>query len=219
MSECKSCRVIIRDPGEYCPLCRAGLARTEGGEMTYPDISARKKKSSFILRLLLFLWVAAVAVCAMINLQTPHSHWWFLIVAGAGFYPVLIFYHIFAEKGYLHRIFVCVIVAVLEIILVDAVFGFRGWSVDYVLPGALLFVDVVLLVLMIVNHRNWQSYLISQLFLIFLSLFSLLLILLRVVAHPVLSEIAILFTVLLFLGTFIIGGGTARMELKRRFHF
>ena len=53
---------------------------------------------------------------------------------------------------------------------------------------------------------------------ILVSLSGILLRALDIITHPLAIIIALDFSVLLFLGTIIIGGRRARMELKRRFH-
>ena len=81
-----------------------------------------------------------------------------------------------------------------------------------------MLLDAGIVLLMIINSRNWQSYLMFQLFGIVCSLIPLLLIALHIVTHPGLSELAFGISVFLFLGTLIIGDRRARLELKRRFH-
>ena len=50
-----------------------------------------------------------------------------------------------------------VLLAVLITVVVDFITGYRGWSVDYVLPAGIVLVDVVILGCMFFNRRNWQS--------------------------------------------------------------
>ena len=107
---------------------------------------------------------------------------------------------------------------ILYVILIDWIVGFHGWSVNYVLPAGIMLLDAGIVLLMIINSRNWQSYLMFQLFGIVCSLIPLLLIALHIVTHPGLSELAFGISVFLFLGTLIIGDRRARLELKRRFH-
>ena len=58
---------------------------------------------------------------------------------------------------------------------------------------------------------------ILQILMILVALVPLVLILKGIVTHPIVSELAILSALLLFLGTLILGGRTARTELQRRF--
>jgi hypothetical protein len=101
---------------------------------------------------------------------------------------------------------------------IDALTGQNGWGVNYVLPAGMMLLDLALLILIIVNRYNWQSYLVLELLQVVWSFALFILILLGVITQPTVSAIAIAVSVLLFLGTFIIGDRPAREELKRRFH-
>ena len=101
----------------------------------------------------------------------------------------------------------------------DFVTGYRGWSVDYVMPCGILFIDVATVVIMAVNHRNWQSYIVVQLFMILCSLIPAALYLAGLENNIFFAFSPLSFSSLLFLGTMIIGDRRARLELKRRFHF
>lgn len=96
--------------------------------------------------------------------------------------------------------------------------GYHGWSVNFVLPGGLLLVDLFVLVLMFVNRRNWQSYIMLEISMIFLSAVPLILVWLGIGTETFISGFAFAVSVLLFVGTLIIGDKRARSELKRRFH-
>ncbi len=190
---------------------------TENLHNPYPDVKTKRKKIHFVLRLLIFLWLAISGILLFVNGKTE-AHWWTLLVSAVLLYPIFLLYIIEKDKGYLHRIFYLVIGAELLIVLIDVATGFHRWSVNYVLPGGMILVDVVLIVLMIVNRRNWQSYMIFQLLTIVIGAVPLLLIRLGIVTVPLFSEIAFYSAVLVFLGTLIMGGSEAHQELRRRFH-
>ncbi len=71
---------------------------------------------------------------------------------------------------------------------------------------------------MFINRRNWQSYIMLEIGMIFLSAVPLLLRWLNIVTETFISGFAFAVSVFLFLGTLIIGDRRARSELKRRFH-
>ena len=125
---------------------------------------------------------------------------------------------ILSNNGYRTKIIATTLSGISYVILIDWIVGFHGWSVNYVLPAGIMLLDAGIVLLMIINSRNWQSYLMFQLFGIVCSLIPLLLIALHIVTHPGLSELAFGISVFLFLGTLIIGDRRARLELKRRFH-
>ena len=103
-------------------------------------------------------------------------------------------------------------------VLIDFVIGFHGWSFNFALPGIILLADAGILVLMIVDAGNWQNYILLQLFALCLSVILVLLAIPKLVTNLLLPIIALLVTLLLFLGTWIVGGRRSKMELKRRFH-
>jgi hypothetical protein len=86
------------------------------------------------------------------------------------------------------------------------------------MPAGVLLMDVGILVLMVVNRRNWQSYMMVQLITILLSLVPVILLAVGEVTFSWLTVIACAASVFIFLGTLIIGDERARTEMKRRFH-
>ena len=56
------------------------------------------------------------------------------------------------------KIFILALTTVLACIAVDMVIGYRGWSVDYVLPAGIVLVDTIIIGCMFFNRRSWQSY-------------------------------------------------------------
>lgn len=226
MGKCKACNIRVVDQKEYCPLCGNVLdledkleAQGLGPDFnSYPNVYKRQRAIAVVMDILTFLWVAATIITVFLNYSWNWEFKWSFIVSAGLLYPLWMVFMIVKERGYLHRIFFGVIGASLLVCLIDGVTGFHGWSVNFVLPGALILVDIVLLVLMFVNHRNWHSYMVFQLLTIIIGLIPLMLIRLHIVRYPLFSEWAFISCVLVFLGTLILGGAQARMELHRRFH-
>ena len=72
---------------------------------------------------------------------------------------------------------------------------------------------------MIINRRNWQSYMMVQIFTILLSLVPIILLALGVIHFQYMALTALAVSVFIFVGTLILGDERARSELKRRFHW
>lgn len=223
MNKCLRCGVSVLDETEFCPLCK-GVLESDGTPMEpqiniYPDIFRKERFWYFLLRIFSAIWVIGTIVMVFTNYQTGHKIWWSVIASGAYLY-VLRMVRLFTDSrvGYLRRIFSTIFGAMLLNVLIDYCTGFHGWSLDYILPSSLFVINVALILLMIINHRNWQSYMILQIFSIFIGCIPILFIYIGLVHVPLLSEIAFLSSVVLFLGTLIVGGSAARNELKRRFY-
>lgn len=220
MSKCRQCGVEVIDQAFACPLCKCVLEQNENVANTYPNIRLMAKKINFVLRIFFFFSIIVEILLVYLNYRYFNGFWW-SIITGAGLaYTCFIFRFavVNTRMGYKAKIITSTILGVMYVVLIDEVIGFRGWSVNYVLPGTLLFVDAGIVFLMLINLRNWQSYMMFELFMILLSTIPLLLVRLEIITSPFISYLAFIVSILLFLGTVIIGDRRARMELKRRFH-
>lgn len=220
MSRCQKCNVIILDSSDRCPLCRHVLEQGgESGENHYPDAIRVTKQFRFLENLLLFLSIVAVCVLAGINYIFHPDVPWSIIAALIFLYAnVVVKLAVVGKSGYMFKTLMLVTIAVVVLLGIDYLTGYSRWSLDYVFPIGILAVDLMLLILTLVNRRNWQSYMLPQILMILLSLIPFILLLTGVIHFPYLAWIALGASVFLFLGTLILGDQRARTELKRRFH-
>lgn len=220
MSKCKQCKVIVHDDIPVCPLCRCVLDVDGEAEFKYPDIWSKNYVLKLINRIYLFAAIVLEAVLIAINYTHFHGTYWSVIVGVvlAYIYLTLAYTVSYSRAGYRMKIIVGVAGAVLLLLVIDRVLGNNGWSMNYAFPAALLLTDVVILVFIACNRRNWPSYLSLQIAMIFFSLIPILLNVLGLITAPSLSYVALAVAVFAFLGTVIIGGPRAAAELKRRFH-
>lgn len=222
MSKCRQCGVEIKDKTQVCPLCKCVLEQEadKRGENKYPNVRIRTKKWNLAVRVYLFLAIATEVLLVYLNWKYYNGTKW-SIISGVGFLYVYLaarFLLINDSAGYRIKFSMLTFTGVLYLIIIDYLIGYDGWSVNYVLPADLLFIDVAIVVIMLINKRNWQSYMMFQLIMIFVSAVPLLLVKLGIVTKTFISGFAFAVSVLLFLGTLIIGDKRARAELKRRFH-
>lgn len=209
------------DPTDCCPLCHNVLDEVTDldAASTYPDISEKFKKITLFKRIIMFSGIVAIALCGFVDVQLNGRPNWSIIVSLVVLYAIFeLFMFLNPESGYQKRIFFTIIGGFLVVVAIDLLTGFHGWSLNFVFPGAIFLMNVGLLMLMVINRRNWQSYMIHQIGVILVGIIPIILIRLGIVTYTKLSELAFLSSVLVFVGTFIFGGRVARMELKRRFH-
>lgn len=220
MSKCRQCNVNILDKTSICPLCNCVVEQDEHASNKYPDIRIRTRKLNVAVRIFLFVAIIVEVLLVYLNWKYYNGMPWSLIV-GAGFaylYFVARFAILNDSANYRSKFLTLTFFGVLYVILIDYVIGYHGWSVNYVLPGSLLFVDVFIIISMSVNRRNWQSYIMLEILMVILSAIPLILSLLGIIPRNIVIGIAFAFSMLLFIGTLIIGDRRARIELKRRFH-
>ena len=219
MAKCRICKLEVLDETEVCPLCRSILDPTDAVENMYPNVRRKIRRLKLISNIYLFLAVCLEAALICINIVTTSQIWWSVITGLALFYFHLVLrYAILGKSGYRSKIFVLTLIAVLSAVAVDMVVGYRGWSVDYVLPAGIVLVDVVILGCMFFNRRNWQSYMMWQLLMILCSLVPALLFWMGMEHNGYLAVSPFAISCAMVLGTLIIGDRRARMELLRRFH-
>ena len=187
----------------------------------YPDVRLMMRRFTLLTRIYLFVALVAEAALFTINLVTFHQYplWWSAITGLVLLYVFLVLrYAVVGKTGYKSKVLVLSLIAVLTAIAIDLVTGYRGWSVDYVLPGGILMLDVVIIGCMIYNRRNWQSYMMWQLLMVLCSIIPIALYILGLERNEYLAFLPMACSAALFLGTLIIGDRRARTELKRRFH-
>lgn len=219
MSRCKQCNVEILDETERCPLCHSVLEKTVEVENMYPNVRTMTRRLALLSRIYLFVAILVEALLIYLNVLSDSEMFWSAIPGLAMLYGYLVLrYAILGKSGYKGKIIVLTLIAILMVVAIDFVVGYRGWSVNYALPSAILLVDAGILILMCINRRNWQSYIMWQIFMILCSVVPLVLYAVGIVTAPLLALLAFAFSTALFLGTLIIGDRRARTELRRRFH-
>ena len=219
MAECKKCGVHITDDTDRCPFCSCVL-EDDGikGMNVYPDPEATVKVWRTIRRIVLFLSIVAMGGMFIALYMGADIFNWTIVVGLILLYLNVTIYMTITDKiGYMFKTLFLNISVVLILIGIDYFTGYKRWSLDYTLPSSVIFLNVSCIGLMIINHRNWQSYISLQLFNIAWSVILFILLRLEIIRVPILVLIAMAMSVFLFAGTVIFGGKRASDELKRRF--
>lgn len=220
MAKCKKCNVEILDETEVCPLCKSILQPTDEVENMYPDVRHRTRVLSLLCNIYLFLAICLQAFLTIVNLMRGTQIMWCLISGLILLYGYLVLrYAVLGKSGHRSKVTVLVALAILSAVIIDMVIGYRGWSVDYVLPAGIVLVDgIIVFCMTVTNRKNWQSYIMWQILMIFCSLIPAGLFLAGLENNLYISFAPFAVSMILFLGTVIIGDRRARLELARRFH-
>lgn len=219
MAKCSNCGVEILDRTQRCPLCHSVLAEDTALENMYPDIRIKMRRLMLAAHIYLFCAIIAVAVLVIVELYIDPPLRWSPVIGLALLYVYMILrYAILGRSGYRSKVLVLTLLGLSLAVASDMLMGYRGWSVDYVLPASILFIDIGIAVLMIINHRAWHSYIMLQLLMIVCSLIPAALYLLELEHNVCMAFLPLGASLALFLGTVIIGDRPALQELKRRFH-
>ncbi len=153
MKRCEKCKVTVAGPQEECPLCQGPLLPGEPGREVFPDIPTVYSQHSLFFKILLFLSIVAGVVSLAVNWMIPQSGIWSLmVVAGIGCAWLTIITAVFKRKNLLKNMTYQVVLISLLAAGWDFLTGWRGWSIDYVIPILCMSAMVAMSVIAKVNH-------------------------------------------------------------------
>ncbi len=221
MAKCKRCNITILDNTNICPLCKCVLEghQYSGKGDQYPRVHLKQRAMQKISNMILVVVLVSSMILALLNSELYVDKWWCIIPIVSMVYVYLIFYLAFVSKeGYRLKIFQSVVITLALILTIDIATGFNRWSLNYVMPASVIIIDIISLILMFINLKEWQSYLMIQIVAIAFGMLPLTLWFAGMITRPLLTFIAVGIAVIMFLGTLIVGDYRARGELKRRFH-
>jgi hypothetical protein len=220
MSRCKNCNLEILDETDRCPLCNSVLEYTVDVENMYPDVRVNSRRFMLFTRIYLFCDILVTAILVYINITSFSGAVWCIIPALIFLYGYLVLrYAVLGTSGYRSKMIVLVLIAILMLVAIDIMMGYGGWSLKYVVPSAVIAVDITIIIFMIANKRVWQSYIMGQIIMIICSIVPVFLRVIGLIQEiNLVTKISIAMSVFLFVGTVIIGDRRAKLELKRRFH-
>lgn len=221
MSRCKICKVDILDKTDKCPLCNHVL-EWDGSEKEdlYPNARVQRRKYQFLENIFLFASIALWIVLFVIDYTSdPAFLWSFTAGLIIIFANVVLRLTILGKSSYMAKIIWTILIGMAFLIEADVLTGYHGWGFNFAMPTALLLWDIAIIILMLfVNRRSWHIYIMDQLTALVAGVVMLVLMLCDIITFPYYAFGVQIFTILMFVGTLIIGDRKAREELKRRFH-
>lgn len=215
------CKIEILDKTDTCPLCHHVLEKGgEEGRVLYPDARVVVKKYKVLENVFLFASIVLWCLLFVIDYTTDPEFLWSFTAGLAIIYAnVLLRMTILGKQTYMTKILWSLVIGGVFLIEADLLTGSHGWGWNFALPTAIALWDIAILVLMLfINKRNWQSYIIDQITALVFCGIMLFLIWIDVITFPYYAIGVQMLTLFLFLGTMIIGDRRARDEVKRRFH-
>ena len=194
MNKCWNCGVEFVDPTNVCPLCKC-ITERDGDEVlerkpTYPFHPGKEiKKIQLALSIYTLEAIIAEVILVIVDFHVGDRVGWSIMTGACFVYAyITLKFSIQKHNGYQFKI------------LLQTLLG------------------VAVVVLMIVNIRNWQSYIPMQLLIIVLSIIPFILRHFGISSDSIICLIALCVAVFVFVGSVIVGGRRAMDELYRRFH-
>lgn len=149
MQHCPYCHVTVAGHKSCCPLCGGKLTGEPAPETeVFPPPKKTHLTSGFLLRLLAFIAIVVSAVCVLVNLAVSTRVWWSLfVVVGAACVWIAAAVGIAYRRDILQNIaWQAALIPALSVVW-DLWIGWRGWSLDFVLPCVCVAALLTMLVL------------------------------------------------------------------------
>ena len=95
----------------------------------YPDVKIKTRRMMLLSRIYLFVAIVAEAVLVAVNHYGDFETAWSLVTGLIFFYGYLVVrFAILGKTGYIAKTIVLTLIAILILIAIDFVSGYRGWS-------------------------------------------------------------------------------------------
>lgn len=215
MYHCNNCNVDVDD--KVCPLCHSANIKTEKeNNLTgYPFVKIKMSKRGIASK----MYLAIEAICTFILLAVDYHFSQTLSWSVVGFLTIFLGYIIMqvffnSLPTVFAKISKSLFALIIYLFLLDYFLDIqRGWSIEYVMPILIISETVMNFFFTVINHKNFQNYMIAQIITIILASFAF-----SIGSNFYLSLVAIVLSVLLFVCTILFGGLKGVSEIKRRFH-
>jgi hypothetical protein len=223
MQYCSHCRVNIRGNMKRCVLCGNILPPDENGPdleygAIFPEIPPEYERH-LAMRIMVFVSIVAIVASFAVRMIFPSDVNWPLFVLFGLCSMWLSLVLIIRKRHNIPKTIVwqVTIVSVLSV-LWDGLIGWRGWSVNYVIPIVFVVAILVMYITGKITKLRLSNYvfyaLLSGLFGIIPTLF--IVFGLADVLYP--SIICVSASVIFLAALFIFLGGNIRRDLKKRMH-
>ena len=217
MKYCPKCKVSVAGRPTRCPLCQGPLTG-EGTPSPFPPAQPQRTRQ-FVLRLIIFLSVAAALICVLVNMLLPRTGAWSLFVlAGIGCLWLSLAVAIRKRRSLLKNItWQCMLFNALAIMW-DVFTGWHRWSVNFVVPCIFLVTMLLTPLLARLLRMPTSAFLVYFGLVFTFGLIPLAFLLTGLVTVPLPSALSVGFSGLSLVALIVFGGRTMLEELHRRFH-
>lgn len=218
MKYCERCKVNVRGKDYLCPLCQNKLSGLPEEEI-YPDIPTIYKQFELFFKLLIISSVASGITCVAVNLILPDTGYWsvFVLLGIVCFWISLVFAvrkRNNIPQNIVYQVFILSVLCVGW----DSITGWRGWSLDFVIPIASIVTMISLAVVAKTMKMPIDDYMVYMFANIAFGIIPLIFYLTKLVEVVIPSIICIAISILSLVTLMLFKGKSMRLELIKRFH-
>ena len=186
--------------------------------MIYPQ-KLSSKKGQIILNIFLIISIIIATMLVVINkLTTPNIPWSALANCGIIYIWITVIYSIKKSRNIAGHVLLQIIAMSVAILYIDSRLGFKGWSVNIAIPIILIVANITMLILTIVSYKRYIKYAICQLIIVIMSLASMFIITKDLKEVQILSQLAIVISVLNLVITLMLSYKDLKEAIIRKIH-
>ncbi|MEG1887177.1 MAG: DUF6320 domain-containing protein [Oscillospiraceae bacterium] len=218
MKYCDKCNVCIRGSNTFCPLCQAKLHGSNDNDL-YPHVTSVYKQFELFFKILISSTVSSSVVAVAVNMLMPQTGWWSpLVVFGMICLWISMFFAFKKRRNLPKNISYQVFIVSALCIVWDIITGFRGWSLDYVVPILFTAAMISLSIIAKIMHIAVSDYMVCMIIDILFSIAPIIFIMLGLVRVLIPSVICVTTSIVLLTTIIIFQGKSIRTELSKRLH-
>lgn len=187
----------------------------------YPTIEFNLGAFHLLRKIFTFIALLTALTMFIINYATYDFApllWSLISVAAIVYAMITVYYSILNNSNLASKILVQTIGASILCVIIDNVIGYKGWSVNFIIPALILISNFVVIILMIVNPMKRQTYFMYQLTITIFSVLSFALCFTKIITRDEVAIAAGIICVLSLIGSILFGDKGFKNELIRRFH-
>ncbi len=219
MLYCRHCKVNIAGRRIHCPLCGGDLTGEADISDVYPDIPNKLSYSKRAMQIISASALVASVICVAVNLLIPTKIFWALFAVFGLFCGWLWAMIGIAKKSVVINNIVWQLVLIsLCALLWDCFTGWRGWSVDFVLPCVCFGAMLAIIVLSRVMHIPGKGYTFNLIVCAVIGLIPLILLLTGVLHIIIPSIICTASSLIVIILLFIFRWRTTCREIQKKLH-
>jgi hypothetical protein len=217
MLYCENCNVSITSNHEKCPLCQGDAVGEPSKTNTFPIIKEKRHLINLILKISALITIVTSAISVLINLGFGGS-WSLYVIAGfiTGWIVIWITVKMHGNITK-NTIWLTIIISILSIIW-DISTGYRGWSIDYVVPIICCFAMVEMFIVANIMKLRIEDYIVYLIIDIIFGIVPLVFFLLGIVKNIYPSLICVAGSIISLAILIIFEGKALKAEIVRRIH-
>ncbi len=219
MQYCEHCKVYIRGNRKKCPLCQNSLMKAGNDEEeVFPELPVTYQ-NHIIFRMLIFLSISIIVISFAINAMFPTKVNWSMIVISGILCMWLSLGVVIKKRNNIPKSIVwqVAIISILAVIW-DWRTGWKGWSIDFVIPIACVVAMIVMYVTAKIMHLSVRNFIIYLLMDGIFGIIPIAFILFDILKYRYPSIICATLSIISLSAIIIFEGENIKEELNRRMH-